>query len=57
MAVAVSHRQQLFKHPSRQASYPLPDDVHADRLQVAQPDFYGGNREIVQRAVFQGRLA
>ena len=56
-AIAMPQRQKLFQQPAGQAAHALGDRLDADRLEIAQPDLHGGNRQIVQRAVFEAGLA
>ena len=56
-AIAVLQRQQLFQHPARQAADTFGDHLHADGLQMAQPDFDRRDGQVIQRAVFESGLA
>ncbi len=56
-ARTVFHGSQVFQQPARQRFDPFADDVIADGFDVFQPDFNGGDIEVIERAVFESGSA
>ena len=57
MAVAVLQADQTLQQPRRQAADARVDGVDTDRSEVTEAEFDRGDREVVQRAVFEARFA
>ena len=56
-SVRMPHRDQPFEQPAGEAVHARLNRVDAGSGQMPQPDLDGGDREVVQRAVFEASLA